>query len=223
MGERKRARSVRRVDKQELEFAKGGHVDDSIPESEIDKILARFSVQADWEAFKAFLRYRVGAYRSLTQSAQSEPTTAQEIKLIDEILGLAEELRTRIEGFPPKAEAESDYRAWKLRGEHFHDQKNRLDNELESFSTLVSLTRQDLEQSRGKDRGAKPKTDRDWFLSDVSQRLTDNDASVDAARSFEITHELCVALRVEVPEYTYNAPSELGDIIRAWRNRTPDK
>ena len=224
MSERKRARSIRRIDPGELDFAQGGLVDDSIPNDEIEAIWDRFSVQADREVFQAFLRERIAFFRSLGRSSETEPTTAQEIKLVDELRDLAQELRTRLDRLPPDAAARLDRLTWQMRGELFHDCSERLEGELSFASSVLALTARELEQYRGKGRGAKRKSNRDWFLSDVSQWLTDNDSTMDAARSYEVTHALCLALPdVGVPEHTDDAPGELGEIIRDWRKRQPER
>jgi|GEM_PF-3359876 len=220
MSARKRARSLRRLNRDEADaLVGGGLVDESIPDPEIGATLESFGVNVDREAFMSFLRHRVGFYRSLKENQESQPTTAREVELVAETMEIIQELRTRLDHLPPDASAHADLVCWKHRKELFHDHTQRLDAELQLTWNMLAMTERELEKQRGKGRGAKRKLDRDWFLSDVTEWLTTNAEEMTLLRACEVTHELCISLRVEVPEYTSDSPNELADIIRAWRKR----
>lgn len=217
MSERKRARSLRRLEREEADsYIGGGLVDDRIPEAEVDAILKEHDVQAEPEVFKAFLRQRVGRYRSMKEWREKQPATAQELQLIKEAMDVIQELRTRLDHLPPDADAHINHIAWKRHGELFHDFRRRLDGTLQETWNMLVLTEREVDKYKGK-AGAKRKWDRDSFLSDVADWLVAHAEGMTEPQAFKVTYRLCLALQVEVPEYTDDDPAKFGAIIRGFR------
>lgn len=217
MSTRKRSRSLRRLEREEADsYIGGGWVDDRIPEAEVDMILREHDVQVELEVFKAFLRQRVGRYRSMRRDQSKQPTIAQELQLIDEAMEVILELRTRLEHLPQNADAHINYIAWKRHGELFHDFRLRLDGTLQETWNMLVLTEREVDKYKGR-AGAKRKFDRDSFLSDVAEWLTMHVEGMAEPQAFKLTHRLCLALQVEVPEYTDDDPAKFGKIIRDHR------
>jgi hypothetical protein len=223
MSKRKRARALRRLDREEAAtYSSGGWVDESIPPGEVDRILDEFAVQADREAFKDYLGQRVGRYRSMREWHASQPSNAKELELLEETMDVILELRTRLANLPPGADAHINHIAWKRRGELFHAYHKRLDADLQEAWNMLALTERELDIYKGR-AGAKRKFDRDSFLSDVAEWLTTNAEGMTEPQAFKVTHRLCLALQVEVPEYTDDDPAKFGSIIRGHRQHVQEQ
>lgn len=217
MSTRKRSRSLRRLEREEADsYIGGGWVDERIPEAEVDSAMDALDVRADREAFKAFLRRRVGRYRSMKEWHEKQPATAQELKLIEEAMDVIQELQMRLDHLPTDADAHINHIAWKRHGESFHDFRRRLDGTLQETWSMLALTEREVDKYKGR-AGAKRKFDRDSFLSDVVGWLTNHAEGMTEPQAFKVTHRLCLALQVEVPEYTDDDPAKFGSIIRMHR------
>lgn len=217
MAKRTRASSIRKLPHAEAEsMLMGGVVDDSVPEHEVRELLREAEADLDDEALGAFLRERVGLYRTLKRTDENEVSIAKEMELLDELLEVISEAQKRLVNLPPTAHALLDEIAWKHRERLFYDVAQGLSTNLEDARRMVILGERELAKLSGA-KGAKGKPDRDWFLSDLTEWLEPHFGT--AAALYDFVFRLCRLLRVDVPMSAKDDPLELQKIVKRWRAR----
>lgn len=196
---RSRAESIRKVTPEE---ARGGAccgvwADETFPEDQIHKILEDAEIACDFSAFSTFLGERLGIYRSTNEHEETEPTKAQELELIDELIQVSQQMRVRFKNLAPMADAYL-YSFIEKRTTAGYSEFERIF--LQQLATLNSALIETERKIEAIDvpHGRRPKPHRDKLIYAVAGWLHAH-AGTTKKKAAQVTAELLRRCRVQVP------------------------
>lgn len=173
----------------------GGIVDSSVPDAAC-RFIQKCKEIAQKHQFTVSFGNILGMYRERVPDVINAIPVARQLELLDEILSVVDELRTRLEHLPQLVATRADAVRWKTYGGLFFDFRQQLDAELLSAELTLNAARPGVEKYKGQ-TGDKSSYARDVLFRDTATLLPNTLTKTCRAR---LVGDLLVACGVPVPE-----------------------
>jgi hypothetical protein len=153
-----------------------------------------------------------GRYRCLTESRDTEPSRAEEIRHTEKTLQLIRELHEHLNQTPESVKAQIGLHEWRLVREFKFQPFGRLKQELDDSRLFASRALNDVKQWKSK-TGERPKQEEHDLLSQVSSLLERE--GLTKLGSADLASQILRSEGVRVPE----DPAKAREVILAVRKR----
>lgn len=191
-----------------LGWNSGGWIDESFPEEKVAGVIQEFAQGLDLAQFCRWFGGAIGRYRMMQDSADTTPSTSEELAHIEKLLVDIESVSDRITNLPPHTDAEVSLACWKAYRDTYDALPNRIAADLIKVRTLLWAAERALEPHLGK-RGRKAASNRDALLTRTAEKLLELGLT-GKGNAKECARQILLACGIYAPEGARVRPERRG-------------